>query len=103
MLQREPFQKVQGNEGLAILLANVVNGADVGVVQCGSSLGFASKASQSLGITGNLLGKKLKGDEAMQPGIFRLKDNAHATTAKFLDDAVVRDSLPDHYGQILRG
>ena len=44
VLQRQPVQKLHNDEGLPILLDNVVNRADVGVVQCGRGLGFALKA-----------------------------------------------------------
>ena len=48
MLQRHPVQKLHGDEGLAVLLANVINRANVGVIQCGCSLGFALEAGKRL-------------------------------------------------------
>ena len=36
MLQRHTIQKLHGDEGLAVFFADFVNGADVGMVQCGS-------------------------------------------------------------------
>jgi hypothetical protein len=41
---------------LAILLANVVYGADVGVIQRGRGLGFALKTGECLRVAGNFLG-----------------------------------------------
>src|ERR1700674_253999 len=96
MLQRQPFQKLHGDERMPVLLANVVNRADVGMVQGGRGLGFALKAGKRLRITGNLLGQELEGDEAMQPRVFRFVDDAHAATSELLDDAVVGDGLADH-------
>jgi hypothetical protein len=32
----------------------------------------------------------------MEGDVLRLIDNAHPTTAEFLDDAVVRDGLAEH-------
>ena len=61
----------------------------------------SSQPSQRLGIFGYFIGKKLQCDEAMQPRVLGLVDNTHA--AELLDDTVVRDGLPDHQGQILRG
>ena len=43
VLQRLPVQKFHGNEGFAIFLTDVVNRANVWMVQCRSSLGFALK------------------------------------------------------------
>src|SRR5579863_6827447 len=53
ILQHDTIEKLHGDKRLAILLADVINGADVGVVQGGSSLGFAAKAGESLGVTGH--------------------------------------------------
>src|SRR5262249_62331117 len=41
VLQRLAFQKLHGDEGLAILLVDVVTGADVGMVQRRGRLRFA--------------------------------------------------------------
>jgi hypothetical protein len=35
-------------------------------------------------------------------GVLSLVDDAHAAATELLDDAIVRDGLPDHQGQILR-
>src|SRR5215472_2778318 len=48
VLQRSAFQKFHSDERSAIFLADVINGADVGVVQCGRRLSFPSKPCQSL-------------------------------------------------------
>src|SRR5713101_1012562 len=95
-LQRHAIQEFHGYEGTAVLLANVVNRADVGMVQCGCGLGFALKTGECLRVTGNLLGQELEGDEAMQPRILGLVDNTHTASAQLLDDAVVRNGLADH-------
>jgi hypothetical protein len=39
--------------------------------------------------------------EAAQLYVFGFVDETHATTAELLDDAVVRDTLPDHWTEIL--
>src|SRR6266849_26402 len=105
-LQRHAIQEFHGYEGTAVLLANVVNRADVGMVQCGCGLGFALKTGECLRVTGNLLGQELEGDEAMQPRILGLVDNTHTASAELLDDAVVRNGLADHaqacYGGSIR-
>jgi hypothetical protein len=102
MLQGQPFQKLHGDEGFALLAADVVNGANVGVVQRGCSLGLEQKTGKRLGISGNLLGQEFEGDEAMQARVFRLVDHAHPAAPELLDDAVMRDGSPDHRSRILR-
>ena len=96
MLQGQAVEILHGDEGLAVLFADVVDGADVGMVQRGSGLGFAAKALQRLAVLGDVFGEELQGDEAIEPGVFGFVDDAHAATAQLFDDAVVRDGLADH-------
>ena len=56
VLQSLTFKKLHGDEGLTIRLADLVNGADVGVIQCGSSLRFPLKTRQSVRIMRRLVG-----------------------------------------------
>src|SRR3984885_7062127 len=65
-------------------------------------MGFALKARDRLRVTSNFLGQELEGDKAMQARIFSFIDDTHPAAAKLLDDAVVRDSSPDHRSRILR-
>ncbi len=58
MLQGHTFEKFHGDEGLAIILADIVDGADVGMVESRSGLGFALKAGEGLRIAGNVLREK---------------------------------------------
>ena len=58
------FQKLHGDEGRAVLLVNLVDGANVGMIQGRSSLRLAVKTSQSLRVFGDLLRQKFQGDEA---------------------------------------
>ncbi|PYX94715.1 MAG: hypothetical protein DMG71_11710, partial [Acidobacteria bacterium] len=41
------------------------------------------------------------GDEAVQLDVFSLVDDPHSTTTELLEDAIVRDGLADHWGEIL--
>ena len=71
VLQGHAIQKLHGDEGLAILFADVVNGADVGMVERGSGLGLALKALQRLAVLGDIVGQKLQGDEAVRAECLR--------------------------------
>ena len=79
----------------AILLANVVNGANVRMVQSRSRLGLALKAAEGLRIFGDVVGQELEGDKTVQPNVLGLVDNTHATAAHLLNHAVVRYGLSD--------
>ena len=83
VLQGLAFEELHGDERLAVLLADVVNGADVGMIQGGCGVRFAPEAAERLRIAGDLVGQKLQGDETMQPGVFGLVDDAHAAAAEF--------------------
>jgi hypothetical protein len=41
--------------------------------------------------------QKLEGDKSMQVFVFALVNHAHAAATQFLDNAVVRDSLANHW------
>ena len=96
LLQRRAVQKLHGDEGLPVLLANVVDGANVGMIQGGGGLGFAPEALQSLRILGHFIGQELEGYEAAELGVLGFVDDTHASAPELFDDAVVRDILVDH-------
>src|ERR1700730_4892784 len=98
MLQRDPIQKFHGDESLTAVLANVVNRADVGMIEGGSGLGFALKAGERLLVAGNIIGQEFEGYEAVQARVFRFVHNSHAAATEFLNDVVVRDGFADHWG-----
>src|SRR2546427_6014823 len=95
VLQCHAVQKLHGNESLTILLTDVVNRADVRMVEGGSRLRLALEAGQCLRVSGNLLRQELQCDETMEPSVLSLIDNTHAPAAEFLDDPVVRNGLAD--------
>ena len=59
VLQHDAIQKFHGDECPPILFANVINCADVGMVQCGSGLRFASKPGEYLWVTRNVFRQEL--------------------------------------------
>jgi hypothetical protein len=75
LLPGEPVQVLHDHEGTAVFFENVVNGADVGVVQCRSSPPLASKTLQCLWVAGKVIGQKLEGDEAGKTGILGFVDD----------------------------
>src|ERR1700685_1650191 len=97
MLERGPVEILHRNEGLAFMLSDFVDGADVGVIQGGRGSRLASKAFQCLLVVSYFLGQEFQGYETAEFRVLSSEDDSHATTAKFLQDAVVRDSLADHW------
>src|SRR5260370_9708099 len=96
MLERYALQKFHGDKCLLLFFTNVVNGADVRMIQRRGCLGLAPKAREGLLIARKIGREKLQGDETMKPDVFSFVDHTHPAAAEFLDDAVVRDGLADH-------
>ena len=96
MLQRLAFEEFHHEEGVALIFADIVDGADVGIVQRGGGAGFAAEAFQSLRIAGSLIREKFDGHGAAEADVFGFVDDAHAATADFFDDAVVGNRASDH-------
>src|SRR5207245_6046823 len=91
-----PSSNSMANEGLSVELVDVMNGADIGVIERGSGLRFAPEALQGLMIFGRPFRQELKRHGATQLGVFRLKDHTHTAPAALFHDPIVRDGLADH-------
>jgi hypothetical protein len=89
VLERLAIEKFHGDEGLAILLADVVNRANVGMVQRGGGLGFALESREGLRVAGDVLRQKFQRNEALEARVFGLVNDTHTSAAKLFDDAVV--------------
>ena len=84
--ERAPAQAIR--EGLAlevlhdqevgaVLLADVEERADVGMVQAGHGPRFALEALAQVGVGREMLGQDLEGDGAVEPRVLRAVDLAH--------------------------
>jgi len=73
------------------------------MVERGGRLGFALEAAERLRIASHLIGQEFQRHKAVQPCVFRLVNHAHTAATELLNDAVMRDGLAEHQGQILRG
>ena len=59
VFQRRPFQKLHRDERLIVVLADLIDRADIRVVQRRSGAGFAPETFQRLGVVGEFVRKKL--------------------------------------------
>ena len=100
MLQGHPIQELHRDKWVTLVLANVMNSANVWMIESGSGLRFTLETSQSLRISSNFIRQELQCNEAMQPGVLGLKDHTHAAAAELLDDTIVRNGLADHSGRL---
>src|SRR5713226_1869439 len=94
-----PLQQFHGDEGSSIGLVNLVDRADVRVIQGGCSLGFPLETAKSLCVVGEFVGKELEGDVATKLKVFRFIHHAHSTTADLAEDAVMGDRLTNGLGR----
>src|ERR1700741_2784641 len=82
MLQRHSVQKFHDDERVAVVVADLINGADVGMVECGSGTRFPAKTLQRERVLGLLFRKKFQGDETAEFGVLSLVDDTHPSTAQ---------------------
>jgi len=71
------------------------------VVQRGRGFGFPLKPRQCLLIFGYIIRGGTSGRQTDRASHLGLVNHTHSTTTQLLDDAVVRDGLPDHWAEIL--
>src|SRR5579863_2393136 len=95
VLESGAIEKFHGDEGAAIFFADVVNGADVGVVESRGGFGFAAETLEGLAVGRELVGEKFEGDEAIEAGILRFVNHTHTATAEPFQNAVVRDGCSE--------
>jgi hypothetical protein len=87
---------------LTVLMADLVDDANIRVVQRRRCASLALEAFQCGGIRAEFGRKKLQRYVPAERFVLSLIDNTHATTTQLVQDAVVRDGLADHWSRILR-
>src|SRR4029077_2995075 len=84
-----------GNEGVAAIFADIVNRADVGMIQGRGGLRLAFESRQCLPIASQIIRKKLEGHESVEPCIFGFIDDTHPAAAELFQNAIVRNGLSE--------
>ncbi len=93
--QRLSFKQFHGDEVPILGLIDVVDGADVRVIQDRSCLRFSLKPFQCVVISGYFIGQELQCDRAFELEILGFVDDTHPA-AELLHYPIVRNGLPDH-------
>src|SRR6266852_5423263 len=96
--ERLPLQQFHGNEGSPLGLVNLIDRADVRVVQRRRSLSLPLEAAEGLRVMGEFVGKELQSDVATELQIFRLVYHTHSATPDPAQDAVMGNRLPNGLG-----
>src|SRR5215472_14281288 len=99
MFEGLAFQVLHHDEGLAFMLVNVVNGANVGMVQGGGSTRFPLEAfkgyrySLLVPPSQHLLGQELEGYDRAEAEILGFVHHAHAAATQLLKDPIMRNDF----------
>src|SRR5580658_4015811 len=94
--ERLAFQQLHGDEVTSAVLADLVDGADIRVIQSGGGARLALKTVERQRILFCLGRQELERDVAAQVDVLGLIDNTHPAAAQLRDDTVVGDGLADH-------
>ena len=78
------------------MLAEFINRADVGMLQCRGRARFALEALQRHRVARQRLRQELHGDAAAQLEVFRGVDHPHPAAPEDLQNAVVGNDLAGH-------
>src|ERR1700694_2197446 len=93
-----PFQQFHGDEASSVGFVNLVDCADVRMVQRGRSVCFPLETAESLCVVSEFVGKELQGNMATELEVCRLVHNTHAATADLAVDAVMGNRLTHGLG-----
>src|ERR1700746_2326250 len=97
--ERQPLQQFHGDEGSPFALINLINRADVRVVEGGRSFGFPLETAEGLCVVGEFVGQELQGDVATELEVFSFVDHTHAPAPDLAEDAVMGDCFPHGFGR----
>jgi hypothetical protein len=95
VLESMAFEAFHDDERMSIRLADFMNGADIGMIQRGSGLGFTLETLKRLLIPYDVVRKEFQGNETVQLGVFGFVDDAHASAAEFFDDMKMCNGAAD--------
>ena len=87
------MEQFANNVRRTLVDADVVDGDDVGMVQCGGGAGFQFKAAKMVGIGAGGGADQFEGNIASEPFIMCAKNFAHGSGADLFHDPVVTDNL----------
>ncbi len=87
----------------ALVLANLINRANVWMIQCRRSPRLAPEALQRLRIVRQRIRKKLERDETIELDVLGLVDHTHPAAADFAQHAIMRDGLAKNGWRIRHG
>ena len=95
LFERQTLQEFHGDEGLALVLANLVNRADSGMIQRRCGTRFAAETLQRRGGLRQVRRQELEGHLPAEKDVFSLVDNTHTSATQLFQNAVMRNGIAD--------
>ena len=96
IFQSLAFEIFHGQKREALVFADIVNGANVWVIEGGGGAGFAAETIEGLRIVRGFFREEFQGDHALETGVFGFVNDAHAAAADFFEDAVMGNRAAEH-------
>jgi hypothetical protein len=98
-----PLQAFHRNEDAALLLSDLVNRADIRMLQSRGGEGFPIKAFLGVRIAYKIVGEELQSHKPAQFQVFCFVNDTHPATTEGLDPPVVRNGLSGYGLQCRHG
>ncbi len=95
VLEGLALEQFHGDERPVLELPDVVNGADVGMVERRCRARFAAEPLDRLGVPGDVVREELQRDVPAEPCVPGLVDHAHPAAAELFQDGVVGDGAAE--------
>src|SRR5213594_2783034 len=89
VLQGPPIEVLHNDKRTAVMLADIVNRANLRVIQSRGGARFNTKSFQRLRVACPFLGEELQRDSAAQANVFSLIDHTHAARSQAFQDAIM--------------
>jgi len=91
-----PFNILKDYEAVIALLPDLVDSADILMIESGGGFGFSQQTLFGALIGRDFCWEEFNRDFPVEPLVLSQVDLAHAAAPELLDDAVMRDGLADH-------
>ena len=92
-----PFQQLRDEIGLVLVLADIKDDQNIGMVQGGQRLGFLLEPAQTVGALGKVLGQNLQSYVTTEASVPRSPDLTHCACPQGGGDLVMADGSANHY------
>ena len=101
VLQGCAFEALHHDEQPVLMFADIVDSANVGMIERRSSPRFTLKTLAGLRILRQFFRKEFERHPPTKPLIFSLVNHAHPATTQLFRDAVMRNGEPNHVAAML--